>query len=42
MGTLYKVKLVDEERSNLQLLCRVIKFERIKTYVIEEIFKEAS
>lgn len=43
LGVLYKVKLLDEEKQiNYQMLCRVIKFQRVKAYVIEEIFKEAS
>ncbi|CDW81984.1 protein kinase [Stylonychia lemnae] len=42
LGGLYKVKLFDEEKQlNVQMLCRVIKFTRVKTYVIEEIFREA-
>jgi hypothetical protein len=43
LGGLYKVKLFDEEKQlNIQMLCRVIKFTRVKTYVIEEIFREAT
>ena len=43
LGGLYKVKLFDEEKQlNIQMLCRVIKFSRVKTYYIEEIFREAS
>lgn len=43
LGGLYKVKLYDEEKQlNVQMLCRVIKFTRVKTYVIEEIIREAS
>ena len=42
IGALFKAKLLDDERqSNISLLCRVIKFTRVKTYVIEEIFREA-
>lgn len=42
LGSLYKVRLVDEEKQlNYQLLCRVIKFQRVKSYVIEEILKDA-
>lgn len=42
LGTLYKVRFNDEEKMmNTQMLCRVIKFTRVKSYVIEEIFRDA-
>ena len=41
LGTLYKVRFNDEERSNIQTLCRVIKFSRVKSYVIDEIIRDA-
>jgi hypothetical protein len=41
LGIIYKVKFYDEEKTfNCQMLCRVIKFDRVKNYVIEDIFKE--
>ena len=40
LGTLYKAKFNDEERQE-QLLCRAIQFKRIKSYVIDEIYREA-
>mmetsp|Transcript_3066 Transcript_3066/g.2048 ORF Transcript_3066/g.2048 Transcript_3066/m.2048 type:complete len:204 (-) Transcript_3066:355-966(-) len=43
LGVLYRVKTLDEESQiSFQMLCRVVKFQRVKSYVIEEIFKEAS
>lgn len=43
LGALYKVKFLDEEKQlHQQMLCRVIKFQRVKSYVIEEVFKEAA
>jgi CRISPR/Cas system endoribonuclease Cas6 (RAMP superfamily) len=44
LGALYKVKFLDEEKyhHHIQMLCRVIKFTRVKSYVIEEIFKEVN
>ena len=42
LGILYKVKYSDEEKSiNSQMLCRVIKFTRVRSYVIEEIIRDA-
>jgi hypothetical protein len=35
--------MLDEEKQlHPQMLCRVIKFDRVKAYVIEEIFREAA
>ena len=43
MGALYKVRFVDDEKDhNYQMLCRVIKFTRVKSYVIEEILRDAN
>jgi len=42
LGVIYKVKYSDEEKSiNYQMLCRVIKFTRVRSYVIEEIIRDA-
>lgn len=43
IGGLYKAKLLDDERfEGAQMLCRVIKFSGVKSYVVEEIIKEVA
>jgi len=40
LGVLFRVRLNDDEKLGQQVLSRVIKFNRVKSYVIEEAFRE--